>query len=32
MILFATKRKKYHLLYTPTNQRVTNILKSRMIL
>ncbi len=27
MILFATKHKKYHLLYTPTNQCVTNIFK-----
>ena len=32
MILFATKHKKYHLLYTPINQRVTNIFKSIMIL
>jgi hypothetical protein len=32
MILFATKHKKYHLLYTPTNQCITNIFKSRMIL
>lgn len=27
MILFATKHKKYHLLYTPTNQCVTNVFK-----
>ena len=32
MRLFATKRKKYHLSYTPTNQCITNIFKSRMIL
>ena len=32
MILFATKLKKYHLSYTPTNQCITNIFKSRMIL
>ena len=32
MILFATKHKKYHLSYTPTNQRVINIFKSTMIL
>ena len=32
MILFASKHKKYHLSYTPINQCITNILKSRMIL
>ena len=32
MILFATKHKKYHLLYTPINQCITNILKPKMIL
>ena len=31
MILFATKHKKYHLLYTPINQCITNILKPIMI-
>ena len=29
MILFATKHKKYHLLYTPINQCITNILKQK---
>ena len=32
MRLFATKHKKYHLLYTPINQCITNILKPKMIL
>ena len=32
MILFASKHKKYHLSYTPINQCIKNILKSRMIL
>ena len=31
MILFASKHKKYHLLYTPINQCITNILKPIMI-
>lgn len=29
MILFVTKYKKYHLLYTPINQCITNIFKSK---
>lgn len=29
MILFVTKHKKYHLLYTPINQCITNIFKSK---
>ena len=32
MILFATKYKKYHLLYTPVNQCITNIFKLIMTL
>ena len=32
MILFATKHKKYHLLYTPVNQCITKIFKLIMIL
>lgn len=29
MILFVTKYKKYHLLYTPINQCITNIFKPK---